>query len=172
MVTILKTDKIHLQERIKIANKTYFMLQIFFFKNTNISKILKLIIKNTIIDKMLTYTSETLTPTKRDRKQLNIFERKVYRKILGPVYDNEKENWWILNNNEIYAIVKKTGTIRLHRLCWIGHVQRTEENGIPKRVLYMNLETTRPRGRRRNRWQEEVMEDGRIVGGEEWQEKV
>jgi hypothetical protein len=36
----------------------------------------------------------------------------------------------------------------------------------------MNLETTRPRGRSRNRWQDEVREDGRIVGAEEWQEKV
>jgi hypothetical protein len=60
----------------------------------------------TIVDKTLTYASETLTLTKRDRKELNIFERKVYRRILGPVYDNEKENWWILTNKEIYAIVK------------------------------------------------------------------
>jgi hypothetical protein len=36
----------------------------------------------------------------------------------------------------------------------------------------MNMETTRPRGRPKNRWQDEVREDGRIVGGEEWQEKV
>jgi len=28
------------------------------------------------------------------------------------------------------------------------------------------------RGRSRNRWQYEVREDGRIVGGEGWQEKV
>jgi hypothetical protein len=42
-----------------------------------------------------------------------------------------------------------------------------EEDRIPKRVLYMNLETTRPRGRLRNRWQDEVREDGRMVGGEE-----
>jgi hypothetical protein len=47
-----------------------------------------------------------------------------------------------------------------------------EEIRIPKRVLYMNLETTRPRDRPRNRWQDEVKEDGRIVGGEEWQENV
>jgi hypothetical protein len=40
------------------------------------------------------------------------------------------------------------------------------------RVLYMNLGTTRLRGRPRNRWQDEVREDGRIVGGEGWQEKV
>jgi hypothetical protein len=39
-------------------------------------------------------------------------------------------------------------------------------------VLYMNLETTRLRGRPRTRWQDEVREDGRIVVGEEWQEKV
>jgi len=39
---------------------------------------------------MLTYASESWTLTKRDRKQLKIFERKVYRGILGPVYDNQK----------------------------------------------------------------------------------
>jgi hypothetical protein len=36
----------------------------------------------------------------------------------------------------------------------------------------MNLDSTRRRGRPRNRWQDELREDGRIVGGEEWQEKV
>ena len=37
-----------------------------------------------------------------------------------------------------------------------------EENKIPKKVLYMNLETTRLRGRLRNRWQDEVRKDGRL----------
>jgi hypothetical protein len=32
----------------------------------------------------------------------------VYRRILHPVYDNKKENWRMLTNKEIYAIVKKT----------------------------------------------------------------
>jgi hypothetical protein len=75
-------------------------------KNKNIFKELKLILKNTIIDKTLTHASETLTLTEGDRKQLNIFERKVYKTILGPVYDNEKENWRIITGKEIYAIVK------------------------------------------------------------------
>jgi hypothetical protein len=43
----------------------------------------------------------------------------VYRRILGPVCDNEKENWRILTNKEMYGIVKIltiTETIRLHKL--------------------------------------------------------
>jgi len=40
-----------------------------------------------------------------------------------------------------------------------------EENRITKKVLYMNLEVTSLRGRPRNRWQNEVREDGRLVGG-------
>jgi len=37
---------------------------------------------------------------------MKLFERKVYRRILDPVYDNEKENWRILTNEEFYACVK------------------------------------------------------------------
>ena len=107
---ILNEDNNHqidLQEILKNANKTHFMLQNF-FKNKNISKKLKSRLKNTIIDKTLTYASETWILTMRDRKQMNIFERKVYRRIFGTVYENEKENWRILTYKEIYAIVKKT----------------------------------------------------------------
>jgi hypothetical protein len=41
-------------------------------------------------------------------------------RILGPVYDNEKENWWILTNKEIYAIVKKTYHNRVGRDSSVG----------------------------------------------------
>jgi hypothetical protein len=99
----------------------------------------------------------------------------VYGRILGPVCDNERENWRILTNKGIYAVVKKlarTDTIRLSRLRWFEHVQRMEENRIPKKVLYTNLEYTRLRGRPRNRWQDEVREDGTLVGGRGWKERV
>ena len=65
----------------------------------------------------------------------------MYRRTLGPVYENKKENWRILTNNEIYAVVKKptiTETVRLNRLHWFGHVQRMEEIRIPKKVLCIN----------------------------------
>jgi hypothetical protein len=68
-------------------------------------------------------------------------------------------------------VLKKPNRDNKVRLRWFGHVERMEENRVPKRVLYMNLGATRLRGRPRNRWQDEVREDGRIVGGEGWQEK-
>jgi len=83
----------------------------------------------------------------------------------------KKENWRILTKKEIYASVKKptiTETVRLNRLRCFEHVQRMEENRIPKRILHTNLGTARLRGRPRNRWQYEVREGGRIVGGEGW----
>ena len=110
----------------------------------------------------------------RDRQKATAhFLNKVYRRIFGPAYDNEKENWRILPNKEIHASVKKPTiieTIWLNRLRWFGHAQRVEGNRIPKTVLlYKNLETTRLRGRPRNRQQYEVIEDGRTAGGEGWQ---
>jgi hypothetical protein len=61
----------------------------------------------------------------------------VYRRILGPVYVSEKENWRILTDKEMYAVVKKPTiieTIRLNRLRWFGDVQRMEGNRITKTV--------------------------------------
>ena len=57
---------------------------------------------------------DTIKDREKERK-----ERKVCRRILGPGYDNEKENWRILTNKEIYACVKNPTvieTVRLNRL--------------------------------------------------------
>jgi hypothetical protein len=86
------------------------MLQ--FFRNKNISKKLKLRLKNTI-DKTLTCASETWIPTEIDRKEIFLKGECIEE------YDNEKENWRILTNKEIYAMVKKptiTERIRLKTL--------------------------------------------------------
>jgi hypothetical protein len=73
--------------------------------------------------------SETWILTRRDRKQMNIFERKVYRRILHPVYDNEKENWRILTNKEIYSTAKKTHYNRDIKIKQVTLVWSCTENG-------------------------------------------
>jgi hypothetical protein len=50
----------------------------------------------------------------------------MYKRILDPVDENEKEIWTVLTSKEIYAMVKKpiiTETVRLSRLLWFGHLQ-------------------------------------------------
>jgi hypothetical protein len=48
-----------------------------------------------------------------------------------------------------------------------------EDNRIPRKsIIYINLEATRLRGRPRNRWQDEMRGDGRLVGGKGWKERV
>jgi hypothetical protein len=52
---------------------------------------------------------------------MNIFQRKVYRRILGPVCDNEKENWRILTSKDFYAMVKKlTITETIRKIDYVG----------------------------------------------------
>jgi len=82
-------NKIDLQERLKNANKIYFMLQKF---------CVNIRIRNWDINK-------------ERKKAIERFWKESVRRILGPVYDNEKENWTILNNKEIYASVKKSAII-------------------------------------------------------------
>jgi hypothetical protein len=80
--------------------------------------------------------------TKRDGKQLNSFERKVHRRILGPVYENENEYWRILTNKEIYAKVKKTTiteTKRLNTLQWFGHIHRMGKKKKYQRSIIYEL---------------------------------
>jgi hypothetical protein len=80
-----------------------------------------------------------------------------------------------LTNREICSTVKKptiTETIRFNRLQWFGHKQRMEENRIPQKVLNMNLKTMRLRSRPRNICPGEVRENGRLVSGEGWKERV
>jgi hypothetical protein len=78
---------------------------------------------------MLTYTSETWALTKRERKQMNIFGRKMYRRILDPVYDYERENWRILTNKQIYAVAVKPHYNRDSKVTWITVVWVCTENG-------------------------------------------
>jgi hypothetical protein len=42
------------------------------------------------------------------KQRFSVYKSHSFKIILGPVYDNEKENWRILTGKEIYAIVKKS----------------------------------------------------------------
>jgi hypothetical protein len=82
---------------------------------------------------------------------LKIFERKIIRKIYGPVMENNP--WRIRYNEEISKLLKGEDIVRFiksQRIKWLGHVERMEDNAMPKRMS---------KGRPRMRWLEEVEND-------------
>jgi hypothetical protein len=64
------------------------------------------------------------------------FERKVLRKIYGPVV--YKGVWRIRYNNELCKVMageNRVKFIKAQRIHWLGHVERMDETAMPKRVL-------------------------------------
>jgi hypothetical protein len=54
----------------------------------------------------------------------------------------------------------------------MGHLERMEEDRMPKKIFTQELEGTRRRGRPRKRWREEVEIDLQVLGVRRWREMV
>ena len=98
----------------------------------------------------VSYISWTLTM--EEERTLAVFERKILRKVYGPVKENEL--WRIRQDDELEAIIKGENIVRFikcQRTRWLGHIERMQDTEIPKRMLYGKLYATRRRGRPRTR---------------------
>jgi len=62
--------------------------------------------------------------------------------------------------------------IKGQRISWLGHLERMEENRMPKKIFTQELEGMRIRGRPRKRWKEEVERDLQVLGVRRWRELV
>jgi hypothetical protein len=110
---------------------------------------------------------------KEDENILRRFERKIIRRIYGPV--RQGREWRIRNNDEIDNIIRKKYIVRFvnaKRISWIGHVERMEDSRMPKRVMTEKIYTRRKRGRPKVRWLDDVQEDLREMGIEGWRKKA
>jgi len=61
--------------------------------------------------------------------------------------------------------------IKGQRISWLGHLERMEDEMMPKKIFTQELEGTR-RGKPRKRWKEEVERDLQVLGGRRWREFV
>ena len=69
-----------------------------------------------------------------EERTLAVFERKILRKIYGPVKENEL--WRIRRNDELEAITKGENIVRFikcQRIRWFGHIERRQDTEIPKK---------------------------------------
>ena len=61
--------------------------------------------------------------------------------------------------------------IKGQRISWLGHLERMEEDRMPKKIT-QELEGMRRRGIPRKRWKEEVERDLQVLGVRRWRELV
>ena len=57
-------------------------------------------------------------------------------------------------------------------ISWLGHLERMEEDRMPKKIFTQELEGTRRRGRPRKRWKKEVERDLQVLGVRRWRDLV
>ena len=101
---------------------------------------------------------------------LRIFERKILRRIFGPV-KKSGGTWKILMNRELENLIKGADIVRFikgQRIAWYGHVLRMENDGIPKKVIAWKPVGRRLKGRPRLRWIDDVEDDLRAMNIRRW----
>jgi hypothetical protein len=141
------------------GNKAYYA-NAKLIKSKFLKKNTKMKVHKTMIRPVITYSSETWTLTAKDEKHLRIFERQILRKIFGPV--NIDNIWRIRNNMEIDTLMEGAeivGYIKEQRIKCLGHTQIKYQARPTKKLFDWKPMRTRPVGRPRQRWQEDVLED-------------
>jgi hypothetical protein len=106
---------------------------------------------------------------KQDEHRLSIFERKILRRIYGPVIGGER--WRIRTNQELYQLYGENDTVKLckpSRLRWAGHVIRQDDDDLSRRILLSEPGGKRPRGRPRLRWEDGMKDDAAKLGCWNW----
>jgi hypothetical protein len=88
MITEDNDIKTEVSTRIQLANKGYYGLEKV-LKSKALSKALKIKMYMTLLRPIVLYGSETWALRKTEESRLMIFERKVLRKMFGPIYDTQ-----------------------------------------------------------------------------------
>jgi len=116
---------------------------------------------------------EAWTLTKKEEQALLIFEKKIFRRIYGPKYENG--DWKSKTNQELEEISKGENIvkwIKWQRISWLVHLEKMEEDRMPKKIFTQELEGMRRRGRPRKGWEEEVERDLHVLGVRRWRKFV
>ena len=136
-----------IKKRIAAGNRAYHVHKKLFTSKL-ISRNVQLQLYNTLIRPIITYASETWVLKENVINKLTIFERRIMRKIFGPIRTDDGY-WGIETNQEINKILKgqnKIGFIKKQRLNWLGHVERMAEDNNVQKIKRWKTMSKRPIG--------------------------
>jgi hypothetical protein len=84
--------------------------------------------------------------TKKEEQALLIFKRKIFRIIRGPKYEDWE--WKSRTNRELEELSKGKNIVKWikeQRISWLGHLERMEEDRMPKKIFTQELDGKRRR---------------------------
>jgi len=120
-----------------LAGKRTYFAAISLFRNRFLSRATKIILYKTLIRPVVTYGAETWTMTKTEEQALLFFERKIFRRIYGPKYEDGE--WKSRTNRELEELSKGENTVKWvkwQRISWLGHLERMEEDRMHQKDLH------------------------------------
>ena len=78
-------------------------------------------------------------------------------------------------NEELENVIKYENIVRhikSKRLSWLGHVERMPNERVVKTIYKWKPYATRPKGRSRLRWEDDVRNDLKKMGVKNWKQRV
>jgi hypothetical protein len=84
-------------------------------------------------------TWTTTRKTINYERRLSIFERKILRRLCGPICKGEQ--WRMRYGRELEELYNEPNIVKViksSRLRWAGHVVRMDDNELPKNILWKN----------------------------------
>jgi len=95
--------------------------------------------------------------------------------VLGRIFGSTKESdgtWRIKTNCELDELIRYKNIInyiKAQRLSWFGHLHRMlEERMVKKKVYKWKPMLTRPLGRPKNRWEDDIRNDMKKLKIKNW----
>jgi len=132
-----------------------------------LSKNIQIKINRTIILPVVLYGCETWSLILREECRLRVFENRVPRRLFGPKRDVVRGECRKLHNeelNDLYFSPNIIREIKSRRMRLAGHVARMGDRRGVYRVLVVKPEGTRPLGKPRRRWENNIKMDLQEIG--------
>jgi hypothetical protein len=119
------------------------------------------------------YGLDTWCLTLREEHRLRVFDSRVRRRIFGPKRDEVMGVWRKLHSEELHNLYSSPNiirTIKSWRMRWAGYAALMEDKRNLCGILVGKPEGTRPIGRPRGRWKNNIKMDLREIGwnGVDW----
>lgn len=120
----------------------------------------------TVVRPAMLYGSETWPVKKTQERKMEVAEMRMIRWMLGVTRRDRIKNERIRGTAKVTQMGNK---MQERRLQWYGHCKRRDEEWIGRRMMELQVEGVRGRGRPRRRWDDCIREDLREkdLSGEE-----